>query len=1545
MNKRIIAVLLTICTLISVLHIPGVVSANAESSYDIAITVNGEKADKITVPQNEKKEIAAVCSPANENAKYSWQICADLQNDLWVDIYGANEKTLNLSYALMSSLLDGSGSAYIRAELTVNSKSYYSEPICATVAFNAKFETEVENQDTVLTKSAARKMRAMAVAESDLVTITINYLDYESKKEIYSPYTATLEKGKEFKQSVISPTFLGYAPYVVTNENGTDTFTSASTYDLNYAAEELTEDVIINIYYKAIEVQYAVSYFFQNINNDLYTERTDLYFTGKAETGTIITDEILTSHAGNTEGFSKLYHYPETVAADGSTVFQCYYDRNYYLLKFDMAGGYGVDPIYARYETPYIITDPIRHGYVFAGWDLLTEDTNNNGEPDKGDGVADPLPATIGIGNKNYRALWTNAETTYTVVYWLENAQDENGDAEGNGYSYLASKKDVAAISNDKVSGANHKITNESAATALGINAITWKYSEYSHADSDVVVKGDGSTVVNVYYSRKEYTLKFYYAMSRTRYNNTTYYVVGGSTYAFGASAKNVDEDDEIALLDQYITANGYAADTGNVGQITALPTLNENGESKNYTLGTDDSDKSEYVKYHYISFTAKYGANIENIWPADVFNSATRTDDNTKKDWDSKIAFVSAWNGEHNVYYSQNNTNQTIKGKYERLNYEILWADEFGSPTDNTVSYLCFWENGANNDWNFPELYRYHIYVPLFENQSTDGLTVRTYNGVKYYEIDVYNTYDDSDANGQTAPGITGLTYLAREGVKITGYDTSLYHDAYDVYFYYSRNEYDLSFINYGQKLEIPGTPDGDYGVLYGKSLYAESVVPPYPDTLEPNAYYFDGWYESPTHSEESKVVFNENTTMPAHNWQLYAKYTPTQHTVRFFDTRADMLEYQKTKNEDLVSEAVTVDHGSPVGAVTTPTDPTGLGYSFGGWFYYADDATMQSFAAFSMPVTDDMLVFAEWGSKKAQPYLIHYALEAVEVNQEWLALLYSASDNNPKENRSYSVTNGEETRNYVYVNDGYHLQIADDTNGYAYEGSTRTFKAKAGDPYNQLYDAYNTSYFPTLASHSITIASEQEGIDQPENNVFTFFYVYPELPIEYTVRYLDKQTKLPVAKERILTTTSAVVTERFTPVTDYVPDAFYKRLIISVEYDEEKNEWVGSAEDNIITFYYTKNETAAYYAVHYMLQKPGTDGTNYNTTGVGDYEADDSIIEGIGDINKTVNIAPLTFDGFKVQKGGKIIADGETDNISANSNGEFVITVTENGTELYIYYTRLKYDVKVRYLKYNTGEPVDENNDPVETMKDKDFGTVVSHTAPKIVDGYALVDTENMTKSTVVRSNEAQNVITFYYTELQYTAEYKIIGNVGGTLSSTIEVINSSDAFVGSTATAKPGYKFIGWYLDEDGTVSADTKATVTNTTLVPNVAELEPMPTTNIFYAKFELQTADLTITRKNAVDESNGSQVFVYRITDNTDNSKVYYATITGNDSAVIKDLPCVNYTVEQVNSWSWRYEDGTQTVELTENKTVTFQKTAAEDKWLNGNSEIITNKRR
>ena len=1578
--RRLLSVILCLCLFASVLQIQTITAFAATKIDSVTVTHEGKKTEKLILPQNERATLKAECSPNTQNVAYQWQILADIKSELWVNIYDATKQSMSLSYAMLGSLLDESGSAYIRCMATSDENSRYSEAVCVTVAFNALADAEpaaVQNSKSPVRKAPARAPKS----NPEYVDIVINYLDAVSGQPIYTGFTAQIQCGTSYHNTVISPTYLGYAPFyneanpsVTIPESGTvDANNDATVVTLDIPADYTAAQYVVNVYYKAIDVPYAVRYYFQNINDDMYSENMGLYRISSAKTGTIISNEQLAvQNEEMAKGFTKLYHYPEAVAADGSTVFQCYYDRNYYMVKFDMAGGYGTEPVYARYGTPFVVNAPTRHGYVFDGWDDVT-----NGA---GDNVKDTLPDTVPDGNRAYKAIWSTVDTTYTAVYWLQNADD-------NEYSYIGNVKKTAksgtAVSGEDDITAETNIcgnTDETHTHSADCKPDELRFSQFDHADQNVTVAGDGSTIVNVYYARKEYTLRFYYAKehnptkdlaSPTTGTETVYYVVGGSTYNFGQQETQRPVDSSGNVLND-IESLLYNIDTTQWGAVEALPSITP-AEGVQYTTGvypssegsTNDGYTNKGDRFHYLEFTARYGADLTKLWPSEVFDRVpivgTHTENHANEhmtdgdDW-GKYAYFAGWNGEYNVKYNWDNPNATIKCYYPILNetllYDSRFINKFGDPT--TINFLAFYDNGANIGWSKPTEWIYELYLPLLDGENEDGLTIRTYNGKKYKLYNTVYANDDNDGSGgighQTNPPLPGFTYSVNECEWEDNGKTADGRHSNIARFYYTRQSYSLTLHDYNKVY-------AQHNVPYNTSLdtYVK-VVPDYPATLEQNAYTFGGWYNSPGCFPGSE--YKDGETMPAKDVGLYAKWTPVNHTVRFFRTYDDMIAFETTGKKDGMIEKREIQHGSVLGKVDDPSFSSGeLAYTFGGWFYMrAGDKT--AYTPLDMPVTKDMNVFADWGTHSAQPYRIHYALHEGEGNDAWHSLLDAAAGAAPKDNKTYIVTKDGEERTYVYLtsDNRYHLLIAPDSAGFAYQGNTRTFYPKAGEPLNELYPDYNNSgYYPTVASHSVTVEYE-ENKEDPVHNVFTFTYVHAA-NIAYRVeyRYADTGaliTSAPSGGTVPKYSTKAVVTERFEVIKGYIPDAFYKRLILAVADDGNGN-YVGSP-DNVVVFYYSKNTQNAFYAVHHMLQKVNATGTDLKQDENGNYinyTESDALTEGIGDVGSTHDIVPQAFSGFTVYGTGYIKNSGPTQILDAETNPHFTITVQAQGTELYIFYTRNTQSYKVYYLKYGTDisnlSHLTDTSPGVLLPSESGagtFGSAVTASA-KSVSGMNCVS--NLSQTIILRANDAQNYIIFYYAPLQYTVEYKVWQYGGGTLSQTIEVVNGTDLFSGSTATAKIGYRFDGWYLDEACTEQVGGKGTVTGGKLVPTTRNLDATPKVNVFYAKFVPVLGNITIERQNGTDdEGNGDRVFVYRITAADDPAFELYVSIKGSGSVTIKDMICREYTVEQQNKWSWRYNDTSQKVTVSEGitSTVTFGGAPVNNKWLNGNSERITNKK-
>lgn len=403
-----------------------------------------------------------------------------------------------------------------------------------------------------------------------------------------------------------------------------------------------------------------------------------------------------------------------------------------------------------------------------------------------------------------------------------------------------------------------------------------------------------------------------------------------------------------------------------------------------------------------------------------------------------------------------------------------------------------------------------------------------------------------------------------------------------------------------------------------------------------------------------EGSEVNWDTATMPAGDLMLYAKWAPKTHTVRTFLTEEAM-----NAGTAPIDTWENVPHRS---TIKKPQNPTNGQYTFVGWFYQENG--VEKAYDFSMAVTKDMDLYAKWISNTLVQYTIHYRLE-----------------------------------------DG--TTIAPDTTGSALAGATKTFDAKTGTDLNQ---GYQTGYFPKVGSHSITM-----NIDG--DNVFTFVYV-PGEKVNYTVRYLEKDTNKVLHEEKHAATRDAVVTEKFVTITEYAPDAYQKRLVLS---DDETQ--------NVITFWYVKDEVHAPVQIIHWVQNIAGDGyTEYSSS---------TNLNGL--IGETYTAEWLTIAGF---------AKNET---KSNTSGK----LTAEGLVLNLYYDRIQYPYEFRFVNSYTGEDITDYTFPGATKGNARFGDRVTYTAPERLGdlGYKL-DTAKSSASQAIDiriedpANVAKlNVKTFYY------------------------------------------------------------------------------------------------------------------------------------------------------------------------------------------------------
>ena len=454
MKKRIVALLLC-CVMLLTLSPSLIATATADDETTPAQTEVTVSPAKANLPRNKKVTLTA---QAKDAKSYQWQIMAE--DDLWVDISGETESTIQVSYAMVASLLDGN-----KAQLRCKTDLGTTDPATVTVteaqAVAAAPAKAAPKAGTVTKEAEAINKAVVQASEGDAdadapvpttYTILINYVFADGKQAAPS-WSATVATGSTYVQDIQSPVVVGYTPSeTVVHVNTSE----AKTYTVTY---------------QPAEVEFTVKHYQQNVSNDQYT-LVDTE-TKKGYTEAAVGESLATTYKGF---YSLLYDTTTKIAADSSTVVEIYYDRYYYLMNFDLDGGYGVEPIYARYGAAINLVAPTKPGYTFKSW-------------------TPAVPTTMPAENTSYKASWEIGTSGFTVVFWYQNANDDGYSVAGT-YQPADVKPDTEKKSDDYE---NQNFTGRDT-----------KHFTYNAAKAETVtVKGDGSTVLNVYYTRNTYTLKF----------------------------------------------------------------------------------------------------------------------------------------------------------------------------------------------------------------------------------------------------------------------------------------------------------------------------------------------------------------------------------------------------------------------------------------------------------------------------------------------------------------------------------------------------------------------------------------------------------------------------------------------------------------------------------------------------------------------------------------------------------------------------------------------------------------------------------------------------------------------------------------------------------------------------------------------------------------------------------------------------------------------------------------------------------------------------
>ncbi len=1404
-------------------------------------------------------------------ASYQWQVKAGSQ---WANIMGDTGAAITLTYAKIQNAMSGS-TAQVRCVMTVDGESYVSATAQVSVDESVTYTTvETQSTLTVTAEQPVLRTRAITAADAGIMlaaetpelkeyTVVINYV-FENNEVAADSYTATLAAGSNFSATVKHPIVMGYLPYV---DNATETSTQIELNITNIQA-----NVTYTVTYKPTNVDYTVIHYQQNVDNDNYTI---------AETETLqgLTKSTVPEVAKSYDGFYALLYEKPEIAADGSTVVEIYYDRNYYLMTFDLGdGGYGVEPIYARYGATVEIGTPTRPGYTFNGWDPA-------------------VPSSVPVDGGSYTAQWTANDTAkVTVVFWGENPNDEEYSYLGSGsvtakvgsdYTYDDSVLDCATEAHTHTNECldcvqdehEHSLENNCYKLNCDKTGHTHTYECYPGATDETV------NVNNVWYPSNGQVTYYDRAGNKAIYVNGTWYAYTGTTNpGYGGGTVTPDCGETEGTHTHSIAGGCY--------DLTCTKTEHTH-DSSCYGCGKVEHTHDNDCKFNPSEKVPS------NLWKKVKYETKEVLPDGTT------VVNVYYDRTEFTLTFKKNNTTvKTITRKWGAdIHSEFPITDEGGTiqwkVPDGCTSMKAGTrfasldsmpaENITFTYYTSDDSVTLYYYVEALSGETVD-YTHDGKNFKLYKEIDiqsgVYLTYTEEFHD------ITGFKQWwsdpAFDKHEQGGRTSTVYADCV---LCYTRNTYAIEYYNPTTLLKT------DPSVSYQMPLTTYAWTPTAdqaPVQYEPGSVEFEGWYLNPECTGEkfdfttAKMPSGPNNVNGEVALSLYAKWVPVTHTVSFYLDQAALNAGTKLSTHP----DVTVSHGKKL--ETTPADPTNGDYTFVGWFYM-DNGTEKAFDFANMPVTKDLQVYAKWSSNVLKEYVVYYKIQGTET------------------------------------------QIADPTTGSALAGNTKTFDAKGG---TDLYADYQEGYFPLVKSHSMTLDintpdSEQKGwteiteADGTKKIVqsCTFWYVQKDA-VPYTVYYVTEELKegdtslgtierdgktyyIIAETETHNDNRKAVVTEKFKQVSGYMPDAYQKRLVVDGT-DGATNE---------IIFYYSIDSTHAYYKItHYTQNTDGESWTEYASS------------QAVGDIGGTYTADQLTIDGFTYDPkvygtvvSGELTANGlELKLYYVRNSYPYEVRYLEQGTGKQLadpkkgtdLYGKVVSESAIPITNYTAVDPKSQTlTIKIEESQTEAKLNIITfyYTENEATINYVAVGPEGC--GTVNPESEKVKVLTGTATGSTATPASNVYKFVGW--------YDENDNLVSEEANFVPEQP--GREKDENGTVTKNGQ-----------------WPKTTTYYAKFEYNLTTLTIKKEGTVEPNetfifnvttSGKQTFRVAITGN--GSKVIGGLTVGDTVIVTEDTGWSNrYTPTY-------QRDQSITLQPTGNE-ITITNTKKNDKWLYDEAVVHNN---
>lgn len=990
------------------------------------------------------------------------------------------------------------------------------------------------------------------------------------------------------------------------------------------------------------------------------------------------------------------------------------------------------------------VTAPTRTGYSFKGWSTTADGAN----------VVTSIAPTA---DTTLYAVWEGDNVTYTVVYWGENPN--NTATENIPFDTLLGTESKTAKVGTTVTG--------SASTAN--NNTIKNYFTYHSSDS-AVVKADNSTVINVYYTRRSFSVTFDLGIIGRKSM-----IIGDITYSSGWNATKyvLTAKYEQNIESLWPTASNFSSGSNFSGW--SVDGLDGTATSKRVTMTADlcsssgktakanyDASCLDHLYYMFESFDQTSPANgnerkqYGNVY-YDKSDAYSQDANSGGGNWRQKEITGMTASGKHTdvidsawfepternvfLYYTRNEYD-FIKNNYgtvasEKVKFGASLADKGGEParpagfsenavfkgwyevpvgqiTDSTLPYDF---TGKTMPASKLTLFAYWVEKPVtltVQVPTLGGYTASNYEVAIGTVISGVDVFKDAEAK-IAAAGRTVLKWVYEDGTAVDvnsaiGSDTTvkavLEGEVYNLT-YVTGTDAKIIDENRYEYEALAQVKDGS-GLKSGDKVFACW-------TDETGKVYYPGSY----------VTMTGNKTLTANYVDPSVKVTLTYHSN--FDTD-QTLTIDAVPNND----KVTVMAYDATGMTTRP------GYEFKGWADTAD-ADTANYPAGSEARLDNN------GSND-----LYAVWEAIDVDYK-VEFYYQNTDGTypDKAKDENIVTRQGKTDSTVSVTD---VDKADKGNGkYVYDGNA---------------------------------VNVESGVVTADGSLVLKLY-FKLNQASCTVRYLWNGTDEKVAEDDVFD--SQTVSETFTANPKPIANC-----TIVPEHDVTKSIPVDpDSDNNVITFYYYKNVTLT--ANSDTLEYNGFEQSVSGFTGAPE-EADFSAIT-VGATGTDAGTYPAAF------------ADGTVGTTDAAK--KYIVVKANDGS--------LTITAKAAFITITANSKTREYNGEALTDNGCTF------TPGVLVNGDVL---QAVVEGSQTNKGSSANVVKSYKVVRgsdDVTGNYKFTDSVNGTLTVTprVVVIESEGGrrvYNGQPLT-NPNYKFTtGSFVD--GEVSeVKTTGTITEVGSVDN------------------------------------------------------------------------------------------------------------------------------